>query len=246
MIFKYSGMYQQTRKQLFLLHFAGGNMYSFNFLKDYISRDFEFIPLELPGRGRRHGEKFLKCKADAVADYVNQIRALRSSGTPYMLYGHSMGATLGYSVARYMESLNDSPELLVVSGNSGPGSNKRTYKRYLLDDIAFKEELKELGGISDEVLESDELYNFFAPVMRADFELLEKDDFSEEHMTISTPISAIMGNEEEGCQDIANWARFSSGQFRSEILSGNHFFIHNHPRVLARIITGSITPAFAG
>ncbi len=238
-------MYQQKRKQLFLLHFAGGNVYSFNFLKDYVGQDFEFIPLELPGRGRRHGEPLLTHKPDAIADYIRQIRALRSDA-PYVIYGHSMGATLGYSVARHMEQINDPAGLLVVSGNSGPGSSRRPYKRYLLDDIAFKEELKELGGMSDEVLESEELYRFFAPVMRADFELLEKDDYMERHMTMSTPIYAIMGLEEERCQDITNWSRFSSGLFRFKIFTGNHFFIHQHPGALARIITGAAVSTFAG
>ncbi|HAP63992.1 MAG TPA: thioesterase, partial [Cytophagales bacterium] len=34
--------------QLFLLHFAGGNCYSFQFLKNIVPQQISFLPLELP------------------------------------------------------------------------------------------------------------------------------------------------------------------------------------------------------
>jgi external thioesterase TEII len=40
------------KPQLFLLHFAGGSCYSFQFMLPYL-KDFNVLPIELPGRGRR-------------------------------------------------------------------------------------------------------------------------------------------------------------------------------------------------
>jgi surfactin synthase thioesterase subunit len=222
--------------QLFLLHFAGGNIYSFNFLKKSISSNIEFIALELPGRGKRHNEKLLKNKSEAIEDYVKQIKSLRN-GKPFLIFGHSMGATLGLSITDRLEALGDEPYGLIVSGNAGPGMKKEDkIKRYLLNDIDFKEELKKLGGISQDILEHKEFYDFFSPVMRADFETLEQDDFIEKNIRLKTPIYALMGSEEKTVDKIENWKNFTRGTFQYKILSGNHFFIHEHPQEVADII----------
>ncbi len=47
------------KTQLFLLHFAGGNYYSFRFMFPQLN-EFEIIPVELPGRGKRMKENLLK------------------------------------------------------------------------------------------------------------------------------------------------------------------------------------------
>jgi surfactin synthase thioesterase subunit len=229
-------MNNQTKYQLFLLHFAGGNQYSFEFLKKEVS-NVNFIPLELPGRGKRHREELFKNKSQAIEDYFNQIKSLRN-GEPYLIYGHSMGATLGLSVAAKLEAIDDSPELLVFSGNAGPGvTNKKDFLYHELDDARFKEELLDLGGIPTEVAQNDELFNYFSPIIRADFECLEKDSFSEKDLKLKTPIYALMGSEEENSDQIENWKNFTMNNFTHEIVEGNHFFIHNHAEKLANIFT---------
>jgi external thioesterase TEII len=223
--------------QLFLLHFAGGNCYSYDFLRKMLPVNVKAFSLELPGRGKRHGENLLYNKSDAIADYILQIKRFRNK-EPYMIYGHSMGATLGLSVVNVLEESGDSPLALIVSGNPGPGVNKseEVKSRYQMNDVDFKIELKKLGGLPDEVLENDDLYNFFSPILRADFELLEKDEFYEQNIKINTHVYAIMGDEERTAENISNWKNYTAGNFNSKILSGNHFFIYKHPKELTDII----------
>ncbi|AXT56532.1 MULTISPECIES: thioesterase II family protein [Aquimarina] len=235
-------MHKQSKPQLFLLHFAGGSCYSFDFLKNHLDSDFDFIPLELPGRGKRNKESFLLEKTATINDYFKQI-IKRRNDMPYLIYGHSMGATLGLSVTKKMEEIGDAPNTLIVSGNAGPGMYKDAVNRYLMEDLKFKEELKKLGGVPNEILDNDELYDFFSPIMRADFEVLEKNRYSEEGLLLSTNISAIMGEEEENVSQIENWSTFTKGHFDYEILSGNHFFIHNHETKLSQLIKQSYKQA---
>ncbi len=228
------------KSQLFLLHFAGGSCYSFDFLRKELNADIEFIPLEIPGRGKRFEEELLKDKNAAIQDYFNQIKKSRND-QPYLIFGHSMGATLGLSVAKLMEKLNDPPCHLIVSGNPGPDAGKlekdlEKGDRYLMNDDDFKEELRELGGVPEEVIENDELYGFFSPILRADFELLEKDDFSEKGTKLQTPICALMGSEEDYNVKIENWKRFTTSQFQFKILEGDHFFINDHPKEITNLI----------
>jgi external thioesterase TEII len=226
--------------QLFLLHFAGGNIYSFEFLKKEIT-NIDFIPLELPGRGKRHRDKLITNKDQAIEDYYNQIKTLRN-GEPYIIYGHSMGATLGLSIAAKLEIMGDSPELLIVSGNAGPGIKKSNdFLYHELDDFNFKKELLNLGGISTEITENNELFDYFLPIMRADFECIEKDYFSEKTIKLNSPIYALMGSDEENCNRIENWKNFTNNSFTHKLLSGNHFFIYKHAAELANIFTKQLT-----
>ena len=205
-------------------------------MKRDIKSTINFIPLELPGRGRRFNENLLRDRKAAINDYFSQIRKLRTR-EPYLIYGHSMGATLGLSVANKMESIGDSPEAFIASGNPGPGiMEKEPVKRYQLNDWDFKEMLRKLGGVSDEVLENEDLYNFYSPIMRADFELLEKDGFLEQDLKIKAPIYAIMGAEEKTVSLIENWMNFTLTNFKFKIVPGNHFFIYDHSKELASII----------
>ena len=230
-------MYKK-KSQLILLHFAGGSKYSYDFLKKYFKNtNIEIHALELPGRGKRYQEDFVKDKEAAINDYIHQIKQLRNN-QPYLIFGHSMGATLGLTITKRMEEIGDIPISLIVSGNPGPGIKEYAgnEKRYLMNDVDFKEEGRELGGVPEEVLTNEELYSFFEPIMRADFRVLENDEFSEKNTKLKTPILAIMGDEEMMNTKINNWNTFTTGNFRSKIFKGNHFFIPDNAKQLADLI----------
>lgn len=222
------------KPQLFLLHFAGGNCYSFQFMQSLL-RTFEVIPLELPGRGRRIREKLLKDFNLAATDMYQQITAKLASPC-FLIYGHSMGAYLALRVANMLEAAGKRPAHVIVSGNAGPGVRSDRKNIYALEHKDFVEELEKLGGVPPEVIANKELFSFFEPILRADFEIAEINDIVKEP-AINAPLFAIMGSEEEKADEISNWGRFTKSAFRSEILEGGHFFIHKHPQRLAAIIT---------
>ena len=226
----------QTKPQLFLLHFAGGNMYSYQFLKEHISTTIDFIPIELPGRGRRMREPLVNDMAKAAEDQFARLRSLRN-GAPYVIFGHSMGALIGLRVCELMEKEGDAPAALVVSGNAGPGAEDNKI-RSTLPDPEFKEELLSLGGIQEEILAENDLFAFFSPVLRADFALVESDGDEAEKIQIESRLIALMGTTEDYSENIDNWERFTGGSFSKHLLYGDHFFIHDHPTRLARILEG--------
>jgi surfactin synthase thioesterase subunit len=218
--------------QLFLLHFAGGNNYSFQFIRPFLG-DFEFTPLELPGRGKRMRESLIRNLSDAANDVCRQL--LMNQRSPhFIIYGHSMGATLALKAAALLEELGKYPLHIIVSGNPGPHVTPHS-KKYLLPDARFREELRRIGGMPDEVLANEELFNFFAPIIKADFEVVEKME-DVVWTPVRTPVYAIMGDKEECADRIDNWARFTVSDFRSEIMEGNHFFIYDHAQEIAAVI----------
>lgn len=221
-----------NKPQLFLLHFAGGNTYSFQFLKQYLP-EFEFLPLELPGRGRRIKETLITEFDHAVEDIYNQVlKHLR--GAAFMIYGHSMGSVIALKVAANLEISGFNPLQIIVSGNPGPGIRENK-SRYLMEQDVFKEELRSIGGVPEEVLANEELFNFFVPILKADFEVVEKNEMILFN-PVKAPIYAIMGAEEEKAAQIINWKNFTLSNFQYQILEGNHFFIYRHAAQIAGII----------
>jgi external thioesterase TEII len=224
-----------TKPQLFLMHFAGGNCYSFQGMVSLL-KDFDVIALELPGRGRRMEEPLLKDFDLAALDFYSQIiKKLTSS--QFLIYGHSMGAYLALRVTNMLEKAGKFPAYLFVSGNPGPGVGDRK-KRYLMEHEEFVEELKKMGGVPDEFLGNTELFDFFEPILRADFEVSEKNEMKMEP-AMSCPLYAIMGSGEEKVEEISNWARFTRSRFNYKILEGDHFFIYKHVPEMVDIIRHS-------
>jgi external thioesterase TEII len=217
------------KSQLFLLHFAGGNCYSLQRIAPYL-KDFDVILPELPGRGKRMNECLLRDFDLAVLDLYEQITR-KLTAADFLIYGHSMGAYLAIGVANLLEQAGKTPACLTVSGNAGPGIRTRQ-DLYPLEREDFIRELRKLGGLSNEILEDIELFDIFEPILRADFELIEK-NISRNILPTKAPLFAMMGSREENVNDISNWGKFTTSYFDYEILEGNHFFIFKHPERIA-------------
>ncbi|NVM66962.1 surfactin synthase thioesterase subunit [Mucilaginibacter sp. SG538B] len=221
------------KPQIFLLHYAGGNQYSYQFLFPYLTPDFEIVTLELPGRGKRIHESLILDFNSAVDDIYKFISPKFTSGTD-MIMGHSLGALLGFFVTEKLEANQIFPRSLIVSGNSGPSDNI-SEKRYDLPSIEFKSMLQNLGGMPDGFFEEDDLFEFYEPILRADFKLSETIK-NETGYRIRTPVTAIMGSEEPTVNKINNWRNYTKGPFNAHVLKGGHFFIHQNAYALGEII----------
>ena len=226
-----------VKPQIFGLHFSGGNIYSLQNLFTKLKSSFDVELLELPGRGKRTIEPLLYTREEAVADLLQQIRRLRKN-VPYFIYGHSMGAELGFIITKELELLNDPATCFIPTGNAGPNIHKRE-KLADLPDHEFFDKLKELGGISELVLQDKELMELFGPILRADFGLLENAEETLIDYKINTPVYAIMGSEENYTIEIENWKKYTTGNFEFKIMPGNHFFIHQHTDAITQIISDS-------
>ena len=226
-----------TKLQVFFFHFAGGCHYSYNFLKDHLPAQHHYHFLELPGRGRRFDEELITDKNKAVLDLLKQLHAIRNRDIPYVIFGHSMGALMGLWLTFKMKEMGDPPGYLIVSGTAGPGiEEERVEKIHLMDSANFKAKLESMGGVPEEILEDEELFSFFDPIMRADFEVVDPDNFTEKGIKVECPIYALMGDEEEHHNKIKNWQRYTKQQFHEKLLSGNHFFIYEHPEQVGEVL----------
>jgi surfactin synthase thioesterase subunit len=221
------------KAKLFLLHFAGGNRYSYQFLAPLLA-DFDLTPLELPGRGRRAGEPLVRDFDIAAKDLLEQMRSTLRPEAPFLIYGHSMGAVLGLRLTAMLEKAGYRPVCLIVSGNCGPGIDRHP-PVHSLEQEEFIQELLRLGGIPAEVFADAEIMEFFLPILRADFEIVDKSNFRPPDL-LNIPIHALMGTEDEHATMITNWQKYTRAAFSYLLLEGGHFFIHRHAKKIAEHI----------
>jgi surfactin synthase thioesterase subunit len=216
-------MSNTAETRIFSFPYAGGSRYSYNLFDNHLPLSMQWVPLEYPGHGRRIVEPLLY-RAEAIADDMyRQIETL--TDLPYAFYGHSMGALIGWLVAvRLAAAGKPLPLHLFFSGCGGP-SAKRHLGRHLLRDHFFLEELKNMGGMPDELLDDEDSMRFYGPVIRADFEAVDTYVYAA-GPKLQIPITVIIGTEETlTMEDAGKWQEVTDIPIRCLEMEGNHFFI---------------------
>ena len=224
------------------LPFAGGNKYSYRAYSAFHTASLNFVTLEYPGRGARIKEDLTFNLEDLVDDLYTQCAALVSEGE-YALYGHSMGGLMVYLLTRKILANNlNAPKHLFVTGTVGPSSPMRLErKRSLLSKEAFLQEIKDFGGMPDEILKNDEMLDFFEPILRADFTVSE----SYRHIPsspLNVPITVVTGSQEDmEVDEIKTWQRETTKPVDFIVLGGGHFFIYEHVERIIDIIHNKLS-----
>jgi external thioesterase TEII len=226
----------KKEKLIILIPFAGGSSYSFKGLCDELV-GVDVLSLELPGRGKRIQENLLNNLDGIIKDLYDKSIEKIDEYEEYYIYGHSMGSLLGYLLIHKIISQGGKvPKHLFVSGRGGPSKAEKEDKTYLLPSKEFREKLKEMGGSPDEVLADEELMNFFEPILRSDFEVIETYQYEEKGL-FDVPITSMFGNDEEVThEEIQLWQQETTYSLTINEFPGNHFFIFKHWKEISDII----------
>lgn len=220
---------------LFCLPFAGGSRYSYKKFDGLFGEAIKAVCLELPGRGARIREPLLT-DVHLMADDLF-CRMKDSLDRPYAIYGHSMGALLGYLVTRRIVGARCRPPVhLFFSGCGGPAVGKGD-PDHLLPDADFIGKMKALAGCPDETWENEALVKLFLPILRADIGAIGKYVY-QPAAPLDIPISVCIGTREEVTPAEANaWQRESGLRIEVAEFPGRHFFIFDHAAAVAGLIS---------
>src|ERR1700742_3540602 len=116
-----------TDKKTLLLAFpfAGGNSYSYNFLKKLLTgTNICLERLEYPGRGKRAKDALVTKMDKLIADLLVQYQEIVGEVKPdkIVFYGHSIGSVIGLAVIHAINKRGGlpKPEMAIFSGHGGP------------------------------------------------------------------------------------------------------------------------------
>ncbi|MGE5499042.1 MAG: thioesterase II family protein [Syntrophothermus sp.] len=225
---------------MFLFPYAGGSSQIYRQWVRIAPDIFEICLIELPGHGRRFKEKCHLCLETLSEDLLESI--LPYLNKSFAFFGHSMGALIGYELAKLLLSrYNISPEHLFVSAHRSPDYEKKETPLYDLPEDILIEKLAELDGMPHEIFENRELLEIILPVIRSDFRICET-YILKDHMPVNCPITAICGiNDNYACYPhMQNWHRYTTDAFDLIKVEGNHFFILENEQKIISLITSSL------
>ncbi len=231
----------QPKLRLFCFSYAGGNASTYREWHKSLPSDIEVCSVQLPGRGARFKEEAYTNLDSLLEELARQIKPF--TDTPYVLFGHSMGAQLAFEVSRKFRDLGvPLPSCLIVSGRRAPQRAKKQSKPlYSLPESEFREEIKRLNGTPAEALNNPELMEIVSPILRADFQLIETWEYKPSE-PIDVPLLALGGikDQQVSLDDLEDWKQVTRGPFCLELFSGDHFFINQAEESLLSTVRQTI------
>jgi surfactin synthase thioesterase subunit len=235
-----------ARITLICLPYAGGGANVFSGWHHGLPADIEIRAPALPGRESSLRQRPIERMDDYVAA-LDEAVAGTVDGRPYALFGHSLGALVGYELAcSRLRTGRLLPAVLIVAGRAPPFAPALDRRIARLPTTEFIRGLAESEGTPRELLANKELMQLLLPALRADFRMSE-DYRPVRRSRLPIPIVALTGREDREVTPIeaAGWAECTAASFRVVVIRGGHFFLHNRRDEVLVEIARSLDTAVA-
>lgn len=211
---------------LFCFPHAGGGADIYYDWSNFIRSEINIYILNLPGRGKKYLEKSFEEFNVLLDNLLIDIEDLLDK--PFIIFGHSMGALIGFELSRRIfEMYNKKPEHLYVSSYPSPEIINNNLVENNISDDELITKLKELNGTPKEIFQHKRFLKLLLPVIRADFKLLNSYSYKE-LAPLSCPITSIIGSHDNISVELAKeWYKHSVAVFSLQIFRGDHFYLNN-------------------
>ncbi|MEU4884256.1 alpha/beta fold hydrolase [Streptomyces althioticus] len=230
--------------RLYCFAHAGAGVSAFHGWAARVGPDVVPVPVLLPGRDRRRREPRVTTRAALLDDVMRLFGGAPTA--PFVLYGHSLGALVAYTVARALhEAGRRGPALLAVGACPPPHLPPEPAYALGVPDAELLRTLDlmgvvpsgtpgtEAGGIWDRAVR---------PVLRDDLTLARAlrtaACTSSPADPLTTPLLIVAADDDPMASPAVaeGWSRWSEGPTRLHTVSGGHFFVRGPelPRLLGQ------------
>lgn len=205
----YFNSFNRNKSVFFFIPPVIGTSLIYNKIATGISHNFNIVGLEYPGFHNKN--EIVDTFQEMIFFLFQEIKKIQSNGEFFIL-GYSMGGVIGFEIAKILEKeLNSKVNLVLI--DSAPKSmvydnNKEANTNDVLQKIitAYKD-----------VLPSNQLENY------KKF-LLNNICLIKGYSVKGSIKGNIMSFEaKNGNYNMSNWAKYTSGSFKNEIIDGDHF-----------------------
>ncbi|MEC3976073.1 thioesterase II family protein [Amycolatopsis sp. H20-H5] len=221
---------------------AGGSASYFHPVSAALSPRVEVLATQYPGRQDRGSEPLID-DLTVLADRLVDLVAARA-GKPLALFGHSMGASLAFEVARRLERRGVTPSALFVSGRRAPTA-PRDERQHLGTDAELVAEMKRLSGTDSRLLDDEDIVAMVLPWVRNDYKAAETYRY-QDGPDVSCPVVAMVGDADPKAtaEEVGAWRRHTSGAFELVTFPGGHFYLNDQNAAVLRVLTDrlGVTP----
>lgn len=210
--------------RLVVFHHAAGSAGAYYPMSATIPSDWDLLLLDLPGRGKRFGERPIDAMADLVARVIEDVHPWVDA--PLALFGHSLGAIVASEVGRACEAMGAPPIWIGVSGRIAPALPQVRRSLHEFNDAALLEELLALGGTPQRLGDSPEFLQLFLRNARADLAAVESYEPETTRAQCACAITAFAGTKDPWAPPnvMEAWEQETTGSFRLRQFDGGHFY----------------------
>jgi surfactin synthase thioesterase subunit len=223
--------------RLVCLPHAGGSASYYLPVAKALAPKVDVLALQYPGRQDRRDEPGLVTVTDLADGVFDALRPW--TDRPLTIFGHSMGASIAFELARRLEDSGTKPTALFASGRRAPSRSRDEEQTYLLDDAGLAAEVKALGGAGSHLLDDNDILQMVLPSIRSDYQAAETYRCTP-GPKLTCPIHTFIGDSDPKVtlDEARAWSEHTSGEFELRVFEGDHFYIDKHiPEVIAAITT---------
>jgi medium-chain acyl-[acyl-carrier-protein] hydrolase len=222
--------------RLLCFPYAGGSAAAYRDWQKALPDTIEVWPIQLPGRGKRLSEDPYTQIAHLIDKLGEDI--LSNMDGPFAIFGYSMGALIGFELARRAQRKGASgPIHLFAAARRAPHLPPNHRLTYGLPDIELIAELRDMQGTPPQLLENQEAMRLFLPAIRADFELVQTYCFTA-GPALRCPLTAMGGLRDRSVdyEQVEPWKAHTLARFAVRMFPGDHFFINQCERDLLAVV----------
>ena len=225
---------------MFCFPYAGGNASFFDAIEKELV-GFELVKTEYPGHGARHREEFCREFGELADDMYASFNRQYSGGS-YALFGYSMGAIAAVEVLkRILERKEYGRPGHVFLAAHEPHSHAELAG---CADIGLDEWVKQrtisFGAIPEKLVDNKSFWRMYLPVYRADYSLIRRYRFEEIGLNTSVPATVFYSETDTPRREMELWSRYFVGDCDYREFEGGHFFICEHYKEIAAIISNKM------
>ncbi|MFF8035274.1 MULTISPECIES: thioesterase II family protein [unclassified Streptomyces] len=212
---------------LVCLPHAGGAPTFFRPWAERLAGSLDVVPVCYPGRQDRFTEPCvtrMHVLAEEVADAL-----LPLTDRPLALFGHSLGAALGYEVARLLRQAHGKDVAHLFVSGMVPPHLVPPGRRHLEGDEALIADVLEQGGTDAALLADEDFRAFLLPAIRGDYRLMETYTFTGADRALNAPVTVYYGRQDKdvSAEAAGEWARHTTGPTEVLDFPGGHFYLQD-------------------
>lgn len=227
--FNYENVKQDSEYNLFCFPHAGSGASAYASWWKNVPEKYSFYPIQYPMRENRTKIKMpdsIKELARLIAEENKEVFLSK----PSVFFGHCYGAVVAYETSLYLkENYGYCPELLIVTSSESPKKSEDTVSLSGADNNAVAEFFIKFGYMDSASLENRVYMEFFMPVLKNDYILLQQ-YVPDEGKKINSRIYAVYSPEDVGMrhEEIEKWKNFTEKDVTINTHDGGHFFLNEN------------------
>ncbi|THA71794.1 thioesterase [Streptomyces sp. A0958] len=221
--------------RLFCLPHAGGSASYYFPVSRALTPAADVVAVQYPGRQDRRTEP---CVDDVrrLADLIT-AEMLPWCDRPVALFGHSLGATLGFEVALRLEAAGTTPVTLFASGRRAPSRHRENEHVHASPDAQLLTTIRRMSGTDPAVLADEELLRSILPAIRADYRAAETYRY-QAGPPLTCPIEVLNGTEDPEVTETeaAAWTTHTTAACTFHSYPGGHFYLNDHAMQVIELV----------